>query len=238
MIDIRRNYRAAPRNFVTDKLGSDVFRNGGTKRFAWMLEAKIRTIIARGFIRLFASEVLANSNELHLGRDDPVACVCQLGNGHAASGFPGGAPEPWKRFQSHPALTLRRVFEAQITVILRAYGPPFVFDGVAAVENPLEPERAQPLVDVAKLAGIAPRPARVIYANTRAVLRQDLSQRYPQRKMKFALDVDALAGRKCGIEVSGILEFDLGSTHSLLPSSALSESGSRGRSLADPLSWA
>src|SRR5438034_11736944 len=54
--------------------------------------------------------------------------------------------------------------------------------------------------------------------------------------MKFASDVDALAAGKCSIEVSGILEFELETTHFLLPSSALSESGSRGRSLTDPLS--
>src|ERR1051326_9362453 len=55
--------------------------------------------------------------------------------------------------------------------------------------------------------------------------------------MDLALDVDSFAGRKCSIEIGGILEFELGRTHSMLPSSVLSESGSRGRSLADPLSY-
>ena len=135
-----------------------------------MLEAKIRAIIARRFIRLFASKVLANSNELHFGRDDPFARVRQLSNGQAGSGFPGRTLQPWKGFQPHPALTLRRVFEAQITVVFRPHGAAVVFDGVAAVENPFEPKRAETLADVAKPVGIAPRPPRVVYPDARAVL--------------------------------------------------------------------
>src|SRR5215831_2301646 len=54
--------------------------------------------------------------------------------------------------------------------------------------------------------------------------------------MEFAVDVDAFACRKGGVEVGGILEFEFGRTHFMLPSSVLSESGSRGRSLMDPLS--
>src|SRR5438093_5089303 len=236
MIDICRNNRAAPRNFVTHELGSDVFGNGCTEGFPRMLEAKVGTIIAGGFIRLFASQVLANSNELHLGRDDPFARVRQLSNGQATSGFSGRTLESRKRFQPHPALALRRVFEAQITVVFRAHGAAFIFDGIASVENPLEPKRAHALLYIAKLVRITPGPARVVYPHTSPVLGQDLSQRYLDGTIKFALDVDALAGRKSGIEVGGILEFEFGTTHSLLPSSALSESGSRGRSLMDPLS--
>src|SRR5262249_47227661 len=121
--------------------------------------------------------------------------------------------------------------------VFRAHRAAFVFVGIAAVENPLQPKRAETVAHLAKPVGIAPRPTRVIHRDTSTVLRQDLSQRDSNRRMKFALDVNALAGRKCGIEIGGIFKFELGTTHSLLPSSALSESGSRGRSLPDPLSF-
>src|SRR6185436_10786372 len=81
------------------------------------------------------------------------------------------------------------------------------------------------------LPWIGPRASRVIDAQARAILGRNLAQRHENRGMKLALDVDALACRKGSVEVGGILEFEFRSAHVKLPSSALSESGCRGRSL-------
>src|SRR5207237_4196338 len=115
-------------------------------------------------------------------------------------------------------------------------GPAFIFRCVIALENPLQAKRVESLLRIAKLLRVTPGPPRVVKVDAPAVFGRDLAERHSDRRMKAALDVDALAGRKCGVEVGGILELELGSTHSMLPSSALSESGYRGRSLVDPLS--
>src|ERR1041385_3388330 len=78
---------------------------------------------------------------------------------------------------------------------------------------------------------ITPWPARVVYTRTHTIFGRDFTQWYASGGMDLALDVDAFAGRKRRVEIGGILEFELGGTHSMLPSSVLSESGSRGRSL-------
>ena len=239
MIDVRRNNRAPSRNLVADELWSDVFRNGGAEGFARMLEADVGAVIAGGWIVLFASKILANGDELHLRRDDASSRVRQLSHSRTMRGFTRRTLQSWKRFQVHAALTLRGmrgVLEAQIAVIFRPHGTAFVFGRIAAVHNPFEAKRMQALAHVAKLVWIAPGPARVVDADASAVLRQHLAQRYSNGAMQLAWNVDAFAGRERGIEISGILELDFGSTHSVLPSSALSESGSRGRSLMDPLS--
>src|SRR5213594_2050040 len=236
MIDICRNNRAPSRNFMADELWSDAFRNGSAEGFARMLEADIRAVMARGGIILFASKVLANGDELHLRRDDASSRVRQLSHSRTTRGFTRQPPQSWKRFQVHAALTLRGVLEAQIAVIFRPHGTAFVFGRIAAVHNPFEAKRTQALAHVAKLVWIAPGPARVVDADASAVPRQHLAQRYSNGAMQLAWNVDAFAGRKRGIEIRGILELEFGSTHCVLPSSALSESGSRGRSLMDPLS--
>src|SRR5262249_17349544 len=128
-------------------------------------------------------------------------------------------------------LALSSVLEAQIAVVFGPDHPAFVLDRITAIENPLQAERPHSLPWITGLVWISPRPACVVYARPHAVLGCNFSERHPDRRVNLPVDIDALAGRKGGVEVSGILEFELGSTHSMLPSSVLSESGSRGRSL-------
>src|SRR5437870_8835852 len=78
MIHIRGNDRAAPRDFVADELGRNVFRNARAERFATMLEAQVRSLALRCFVGLFSAEILADRDELHLGRDDASARISQL----------------------------------------------------------------------------------------------------------------------------------------------------------------
>src|SRR2546426_11992809 len=120
MIDVRRDNRPPPGNFLPDKLWRDVFRNAGAEGFAWMLEANIRAVIVCRLICVLASKILANGDELHFRRDDPSARVCQLRHGRALSRFTRSAPEPWKGFQPHTALTLRGMRETEKTVVFGA----------------------------------------------------------------------------------------------------------------------
>src|SRR2546428_10015034 len=125
------------------------------------------------------------------------------------------------------------MFEAEKTVVFRPDVTSFVFNGVAAIENPLLAKRRKPLLHIAHLARICPGPTGVVHTKAAPILRRDLAQGHAHRRMKLALDVNAFACRKRGVEVGGILELEFRSAHFRLPSSALSESGSRGRSLLD-----
>src|SRR5436190_1444430 len=128
------------------------------------------------------------------------------------------------------------MLKAEKPVVFRSNLTALILNGVQAIENPLLSNRRQPLLHIADLLGIRPSPTRVVHAQMPAILRRDLAERYLDRRMDFALDVDAFACRKGGVEVGGILKFEFRSAHVRLPSSALSESGSRGRSQIGTLS--
>src|SRR2546423_7104924 len=86
MIDVRRNYRAPARNFVTHKFSRDEFWNRSIKAFAPVL-VKERAAVIRphSFIRSFSSHILAYGDELHLGRNNSAARIVHLR--HAMSCF-------------------------------------------------------------------------------------------------------------------------------------------------------
>src|SRR5215831_3627004 len=128
------------------------------------------------------------------------------------------------------------MLKAEVAVILRTNGAAIVLDGVVPILNPRQSECREPLPDVTDHPGIRPWPPRVVDSRSRAIPCRNLAERDSHGRMKFTRDVNAFAGGKSSVEVGGILEFEFGRTHFTLPSSVLFDSGSRGRSLTDPLS--
>ena len=124
-------------------------------------------------------------------------------------------------FKSGAGLALRRhcrVLKAEVTVVFGFDRATVDLDGVAALDDPRLANRRQPLTHFATLIGVAPRSARVVNRKrwiqlgdaVHSLRRRDadLPQRHTNAGMKFAGNVDALAGRKRGVEVSGILELE------------------------------
>src|SRR6185369_11971195 len=78
MIDVGRNDRASTSDFRAHKLRSDKLRDRCTKRLSFVL---MQQRITRCIISVqggFASEVLPNRDEFHLGRDDAATRVVKL----------------------------------------------------------------------------------------------------------------------------------------------------------------
>ena len=96
MVDVRRNNCPPPRNFVANKLGRDVFRDARAEGLATVLKANIRAIVALRFVCLFPSKILANRDELHLGRNDSSARVSQLCHSRVTRGPLWSPLEPGK----------------------------------------------------------------------------------------------------------------------------------------------
>src|SRR6266536_3586999 len=140
-----------------------------------MLESNTRTVTAGSFECLFATEVLADRNELHFRCDDSPACVGELCNSSTIGALPRIPLQPRKRLVLHTALALRRMFKAEIAVVFRTNFPPFIFDSVAAVENPLQTKGRQPLPYVTHCRGVGPSTTCVVNADPRSVLCRDLA---------------------------------------------------------------
>ena len=80
MVDVGGDNRATGGHFVTHKLRRDVLRQARAKAFA-------RVLVAQRFAAdTLAAHVLADGDELHLRRDDPLAGVVQLRHAFARSG--------------------------------------------------------------------------------------------------------------------------------------------------------
>src|SRR5437867_2615131 len=88
MIDVCGNDRPAASNFLPNELWCDLTRDVCAEWFAGMREAEI---VAAGFARAVrsagvsapgyrASEIFANRDEFHLGRDDAASRIPKLGD--------------------------------------------------------------------------------------------------------------------------------------------------------------
>src|SRR5262249_28231734 len=119
------------------------------------------------------------------------------------------------------------MLKAEITVVFRTHGASFNFDSVVAIDDPLMPQRRQSMTDVAAKVRITPHSPVVVNTNGRVVFHGNFTQRNQNFRMQATLNVDAFARGKSGVEVGGIVEFELGCAHRYLPSSVLPESGSR-----------
>ena len=109
-------------------------------------------------------EALADRDELHLRRDDAPARVVQLGDGARAAERARRTGLERRRHRRLPA-------------------PPRTVDDVAAGDDPVAPQRRQPVADVVSL-----RSAGVVDAQRRlAAAQRNLAHRHPQRA---GLDVD------------------------------------------------
>src|SRR5258707_6297655 len=106
MIDVRGNDGAAAGDFVAHEFGSDVFRNRGAEGLASVLvEERVSrsagilpalffvAIAAKDGRAPFTSQILANRDELHLGRDDALLRVMHLRYAAAWFGAQGRAAQ-------------------------------------------------------------------------------------------------------------------------------------------------
>src|SRR5262245_2279543 len=106
------------------------------------------------------------------------------------------------------------MLEAEVPVIFGTNVPSLVLQGIRTLQDPRQTERRQAALYVTSLLGIAPWAARVVDAQTAAVLRRNLAQRHADGRMKLALMVDALACGKGRVQVGVALELDFRTAHS------------------------
>src|SRR5260370_24312896 len=100
----------------------------------------------------FAAEVFADGNKCHLGSDDALASVVELGDGPAGFGA------------QRSAECGVRSAECRVSVASRSVSWRNFFD-IAAGENPLAAEGRQALFDFTLKSFISPRAAGVLYAH-------------------------------------------------------------------------
>src|SRR5215213_4271198 len=159
-------------------------------------------MVAERVERGLAPQVLADTDELHLGRDEAAPRVMHLRHASSASGAQWLAAQPRKLFEPSflaPARVLLRA-RRQVAVVPRLDRAALVLFNITAPDYPLAAQRGQPLAHVAAHGVVAPRPARVVDAHrgilfhapvepARRVLR-DLAQRHAHARYARALDVN------------------------------------------------
>ena len=167
VIDIGRNDGAAAGDLGADELRRDHLRDGGAEGLALVLEGQV---MAAGRIGLGGGEahVLADGDVLHLGRDDALLRVGELGRalaGLALVDLAVGAVELDEAVAGGRALSGLGVLPRKVAVIFGlqlASGDGF---DVAAFEDPGRADGRQALLDVAMEGGVAPRAGRVVDAD-------------------------------------------------------------------------
>ena len=157
------------------------------------------------------SHVLADGDELHLGRDDALASVVELGDGFAglrlqgiALGVDGGLQGAEEAFALGSGVF--GVVGGEVAVVAGLDGTAGVFFDVAAGENPLLAQGGQAFLDSALVAGIAPGARGVIDAHGFIDLdtaiealrgaQGDLAHGDADVFMNLPLDIDAGGGWK------------------------------------------
>src|SRR5262249_14120912 len=126
------------------------------------LELQIGAIVSIGFAGALPSEVFADGDEFHFGRDHSLPRIMQLRDGAAMGRLARSPAHAGKQFEMMPALALLGVFETQKAVVLGTHPPAFIFDAIATIEHPSFAHWRQSHANITFNFGIAPRAARVI----------------------------------------------------------------------------
>ena len=181
MIDVGGNDRATRGDLGAHELGRHVVGNRGAPGIAVACGG-------RGARR--ASEILADRDELHLGRDDAGTCVGELRYG-------GGALRA-QRQGAHRELR-GRVRTAGMAVIDRLHAPSGVGLGVAARGDPCGAQPRQPGMDVDGDLGIGVWAGGVVDRERRFAgrrLQRDLAHRDLQTRVQAAAHISLARGRQ------------------------------------------
>src|SRR6185503_12085835 len=114
--------------------------------------------------------VLANGDELHLGRDDALARIPELGHGMALAGAQGTAPPGLESRELDEPVLFRPagvfgVLAGEIAVVLRPHFASLVFLNVAALQDPIPAQRRKTFLHGTLEFGIAPRPRAIVDAH-------------------------------------------------------------------------
>src|SRR6185369_6040129 len=156
-------------DFGPHKLRSDKLRDRCTKRLAFVLMEQRVTWRIASLQGGFASEVLANRDELHLRRDDAATRVVKLRHTRTRLCAQHRATQRGKVFKPADvfhARTLHSV-EREITIVNRLRLTTRILFNVTATNDPLAPQLRQTFANFALKLGIAPRPARVVNTDRR-----------------------------------------------------------------------
>src|SRR6185369_13320341 len=138
-------------DFGPHKLRSDKLRDRCTKRLAFVLMEQRVTWRIASLQGGFASEVLANRDELHLRRDDAATRVVKLRHTLTRLRAQHCAPNRGKVFQPADVFDARTFHsvECEIAVVNRLRLATGILFNVAATNNPLAPQLRQSFADVA-----------------------------------------------------------------------------------------
>ena len=178
-------------------------------------------IFNKQLLRGFKPMVLANGDELHLGRDDSMARVPELRDGMPRRRAQGTTPKPGE-LDEPVALGMARVLGvllAQVAVVHGTGRAALVLRRVAPSQDPIASQRREPMGHVAFKLGIPPRAGAIVHPDRfvglgTAVPRArgrllDLPHRDADVGVKPALDMDATGAGERGAAVGGD-EFGLG----------------------------
>ena len=182
MVDICGNDRTAGGDFIADELGRNLGRDalGETSEDAGRVRAVadlrgagvlfikiVAEDVATEFGDFCAAHVFADGDEFHLGRDDALAGIPELGDGVAGGRAERLAAEAGK-FEEAVALGLAGVFgvvAGEVAVVLWLDLAAFVFAHIGAGFDPLGAEGGEALGDIAIEILVAPRTRGVIDAD-------------------------------------------------------------------------
>ncbi len=230
MVDVRRNDRPPPGHFIAHEFGRDLLRYRRPERVARMLLQKriARRIRPDLLLQRLQALVLADGNVFHLRRHDALLRIPQLRDRMSLARAQRLADQARVL---HQAISRRlglgcalHMNLRQIAVILGLHRPALVFLHIAALKDPIAPQRRQALLHVALERRIAPRAAAVVYAHrlvdldlaieALGVAQFNLPHRHSDIVTGLARDIDAL-GVGQGLVALGLEGF-LGCNHSLI----------------------
>ena len=183
MVDVRRNDRPAAGDLVAHELGRDMVGQAGAEGFA----------VAEHGLALGAADILADGDELHLGRDDAAPRVFQLRHRGAALG--AQRPMADREFAD-------QLGGARIAVVLGLNAAAECGLDVATRRDPGFAQARQALVDVDARRGIGVGARTVVDAHRRLAgtrVERDLAHRHAQIGMGFARHIHlARCGQRAG----------------------------------------
>ena len=164
VIDVGRNDGATAGDFGTNELGSDDLRDGGAKGLTFVLEGQV---MATGRFRLIGREahVLADSDILHLRRDDTLLSIGELGRtlaGLTLIDLTIGAVELDEAIAGGRTLGGLGVLPGKVTIVFRLQLATRDGFDVGAFKDPGRTDGGEALLDVAMEGWIAPRTRRII----------------------------------------------------------------------------
>ncbi len=150
-----------------------------------------------------ASEVFADGDEFHLGRDDAAARIMHLRHAGTWLRAQRRATQRGKIFEAIPFFFLPRLvgrIKSQIAIVDRLQLASLILLHIAARKNPMTTQRRQTFTHIAIDGRIAPWPTRVVNTHRRVLFERvvevarlilrDLAKRNTHAGL-FAVDVDA-----------------------------------------------